>query len=385
MDIGRGPADEPRTGEVATSSHEDGYVQGLRYALDQLAESDDFPDLKQRLQRRLQRFVGGGRPSTTIGRAAEAVTEGEGPSRRPDRIEPLAEGHCWRIRAHVDVGRGVAVFLDERGSLRRKDVLGSYEPLAQPDLLRRFTTVDFSRGAEVEGFYEEFGPLTFPAAWKGPNCLPFDGFRLHGEPIRWLQKEAAELRLLLDLHGALQEGDSRRRLRRLRHILAGIPRREWLGHSRPFDTDEDRIALPETFELPGGESVTSIEQLSSSECQELARDVLKECIDWRLRGLRRGVGVVPVSRSGRGNRGSSTRALVPRWTFSCLRDALYLRLYDIVTHDERVRLCRACGHAFPTDTGRGRPREHCDDTCRYLINKRQQRARIAATALPATR
>jgi len=352
--------------------YNDGYVRGLRYALERLAESVDFPELKRRLDRELDRFVGRLRSRESSTAADGAVTGTEESSQVPSKIEPAAEGHCWRIRARVS--DGVAIFLNEYGFPSSRDVLGTYDPLSNAGLLRRFTTLDFGRDEAVEEFYEEFGPLTFPAAWNDPSALPFDGFGLRGEPVQWLQKEAGELRLLLDLHAAQREDRPRLRLRRLRQILASIPRDEGLPGSGPFDPYEDRLVLPAVIRLPKDRSVARAEDLTRAQCEGLARDILKKRIDQRLQGLRRVVGTVPVESGGRGRARSADGAFVPRWRFSCLRDALYLQVYDIVTHDRGARVCLACGRAFPLGQGlRGRPRDYCTDRCRYRANKRHKR------------
>lgn len=108
--------------------------------------------------------------------------EVKGAWRREVGAEPEAEGVCVQVRAQVEEANPryavppygllppqarqqddrVVVFLDDFFP-KKESILGWCDPMQEADLLRRFTTLDFTRDAEIVRFYRDFGPVTFPA------------------------------------------------------------------------------------------------------------------------------------------------------------------------------------------------------------------------------
>ena len=321
-------------------------------------EVQTAPPAKQQQETPVARAGGSGeRPWGLCPQVRARVVEGD----------PRVYGPCFGApSAQMKEDPRVVVFLEEGGWLGARNLLGWCDPLDEPELLNRFIKLDFANNSEIERFYAEIAPSTYPA-WGAefPYGEHTDRRTLRGEPVWFLRNEAEALGTLMQVSAALQETDWRIRLARLRSVFGPIPEGVREDDVSFFDL-EGESAL-----LWGGSRLLDKDvpregsrKLSARKCYGLARALLTEYVGRRLRGVRREVGV-----EREGKRASVPFALVPRWRFACLREALYLQLYNSIM-DRRVRVCPESHRPFLLTRKRGRPRIYGDKQARWRANKR---------------
>ncbi len=393
----KGNRDEPcgidRFADSPEALH--GIAWALATAISVSREQDDALDLQhglENLRARVHRRV----ESLEAGTAHSEAGQRQDPDqsargKQPPRVVPLLEppeGTCFRVRAHVerhpdavnsDEGKDsrVVVFLEggdkHGGALLVRDILGEYDPTEVPDVLKRLVSLDSSDDAEIVRFYEEFGPLGYP--WLGsshPDRATL--LRLRGEPVWWLKRMAEELRTILQAYHALQSGETSE----LRRLFAFVPRstrktdlgRVWLAGNDPLVWVGSRYYMGDGSELPP----TERRRPTKKESLLLADRLIKTHVDLMLGSVRRVLGSHEREQTTRRQSGAGPRSFLPCWRFSCLLDALYLQVYEILCSKGKVGVCRDCGRPFPlSGTRRGTVPRYCRDRCRWRANKQEQR------------
>ncbi len=372
-----------------------GFAAGLDTAMSTSRASRDMIEL----QTRLTRIQGAARLRADLLEARAPQRAGDLPAQQGAgrarlaeseivNISEASEGICLRVRAHVEENPAavnpleeedarVVVFLDgdgvHAGRLLVETILGEYDPMKRPDALGRFVTLDFTDDADIVRFYQEFGSLGFP--WRGryPGIRD-EWFTLNGEPVWWLKRMAEELRTMLQAYHAWQQQE----ISELRQLFAYVPRGVgvsdlrliWLAGNQLLIHDPESFYFGDGSELPSGER----RRPTKEESLALASWLVKSHLDFMLDSVRRVLG--RHQPEGRGGRQSSEalRPFVPGWRFTCLLDALYLQVYDIVCSKGHVGVCKECRRPFPVPgPRRGTVPCYCGSRCRWRANKRMQR------------
>jgi hypothetical protein len=272
----------------------------------------------------------------------------------------------------------VVVFLDEQG-MPPVQRFGGYDPLAEENLLTRFTRLAHSSDQEVVCFYRDFGPLGWPA-WHIQKPYGWQGWSgLRGEPVWWLMQQVRELCALMELYYALQNRNDkglRLLLEPLWQSQDGLPRpapRLWLEEYmfrvgaglRPNQPDPPQPGL-----VPM--------RIGRKERVWWAEFALKAWVDRRLATVSRVVSIPQPQPWRKDAAKEAARPFVPRWRFSCLLEALYLHFYDIVTGNGELRRCPNCVDLYPAPiVQRGRAKVYCSRRCQNAANKRAQRRTLS--------
>lgn len=251
-------------------------------------------------------------------------------------------------------------------SLLPGDTPSVYDPLdrRQSDPLGRFIRLDFTKDAEIEGFYADFGALT----WEAGDLLEIHEDAIpSAEPVAWLKEEAEKSRALAEVLHAWQRKD-----------IAGLQQRlgPLVEDLSTLASDVDLADLVKLNRLVNRRRCRRNVELTEEDCFELAfaRELVRAQVEWKLRRVRRALSVPPP--------GTAAAPLVARWGFSTLLEALYLRLCDLVTGGGELRRCKAkaCGNLFERSPGERRRREYCSEKCREREKKRRQREKEPGSA-----